>query len=259
MNQLIARFQDNNGEKAWRCIGPMCQHVRKGNPQEARVLKHASCCPFLPSALKQEAADVSRNSSLGARLQQDPPKASQEQFRLDSPLSSGDSEPSAKKVKDQSKLDLTPFRQATKRKHDTERQDMQKKVDHAILKLICVQGLVPNILDQPEWKEFMNILNPDYHATSSTMFTDDYIPKEAAFVRAEKLTKLKAQENLTLTFDGTNTRKPHSIYTVHATTPSCDTFFLDGYEDSAARHNTKWVKDKILKARPCMDNDGMFS
>ncbi|KAN0078063.1 hypothetical protein V8E55_010120 [Tylopilus felleus] len=42
---------------------------------------------------------------------------------------------------------------------------------------------------------------------------------------------------------------PHSIYTVHATMPTHETFFLDGYEDSAARHNMKWVrvKDKILK------------
>ena len=42
---------------------------------------------------------------------------------------------------------------------------------------------------------------------------------------------------------------PHSIYTVHATMPTHETFFLDGYEDLAARHNMKWVrvKDKILK------------
>jgi hypothetical protein len=241
MNQLITQFQDNNGEKAWWCVGPIvCQHVRKGNPQEAHVLKHASCCPFLLSALKQEVADASWNSSLGAQLQQEPPKVLQEQ--LDSPWSSGDSEPSMQKVKDQAKLDLTPFCQATKQKHESEHQDMQKKADHAILKLICVQGLVPNILDQPEWKEFMNVLNTDYHTSSSTMFVDNYIPKEATFVWAEQLIKLKTQENLTLTFDGTNTRKPHSIYTVHATTPSCETFFLDENEDSAAWHNTKWVK-----------------
>jgi hypothetical protein len=53
--------------------------------------------------------------------------------------------------------------------------------------------------------------------------------------------------NLTLTFDGNTTRKPHSVYTVHATTPSRETYFLDAHEASDERHTTQWVTDKLLK------------
>jgi hypothetical protein len=42
-------------------------------------------------------------------------------------------------------------------------------------------------------------------------------PSEAIFVREKQIEILRGIDNLTLTFDGNTTRKPHSIYTVHAT------------------------------------------
>jgi hypothetical protein len=38
----------------------------------------------------------------------------------------------------------------------------QNSVDHIIMRLICVRGLVPNLIDSPEWKELMNKLNGIY-------------------------------------------------------------------------------------------------
>jgi hypothetical protein len=63
-----------------------------------------------------------------------------------------------------------------------------------IMQLICVHGLVPNILDSLEWKELMHILNPGYDPTSAEKFSNTIIPKEAAFVRKEQLKVL--QESL---------------------------------------------------------------
>jgi hypothetical protein len=60
-------------------------------------------------------------------------------------------------------------------------------VDHVIIWLICVRGLVPNVLDSPEWKELMDLLNLDYHPTSATSFADVHIPCEGVFVCGEQI------------------------------------------------------------------------
>jgi len=127
------------------------------------------------------------------------------------------------------------------------RQKFQEEVDHIIMWLICVRGLVPNIIDSPEWKELMQKLNGIYKPTSGDVFRDQHIPKEAAFVRNRQIEVLKKEENLTLTFDGTTIRKQESFYTAHATTPARDTYFLDGHQGTGEHHNTEWVVDKLLK------------
>ena len=97
-------------------------------------------------------------------------------------------------------------------------------------------------------------LNSIYRPTSSSTFVDNYIPKEAVAVRQRQLKELKKYTNLTLTFDGTSTRKPQSLYTVHATTPTRETYFLDGYEDSVSRHTVDWVKEKLFKVQSYYDD-----
>jgi hypothetical protein len=96
------------------------------------------------------------------------------------------------------------------------------------MRLICVRGLVPNVLDSPEWKELMNKLNGTYKPSSSDAFRDSFIPQEAVFVQNKQIELLKAEEDLTLTFDGTTIRSNESFYTAHATTPSRRSYFLDG-------------------------------
>src|SRR6266511_1764060 len=100
------------------------------------------------------------------------------------------------------------------------------------MQLLCVHGLILNVLDSPEWKELMNKLNGIYKPSSSDLFHDSFIPQEAVFVRSKQIELLRAEENLTLTFDGTTIRSNDSFYTAHATTPSRQSFFLDGHEGS---------------------------
>jgi hypothetical protein len=94
----------------------------------------------------------------------------------------------------------------------------KKRIDHIIMRLICVCGLVPNILDSPEWKELVTTLNGSYSPTSASTFQDKYIPQEAAHIQKRQLECLCNEQNITITFDGTMTCKPHSFYTAHATT-----------------------------------------
>ncbi|KAG2079898.1 ribonuclease H-like domain-containing protein [Suillus cothurnatus] len=156
-------------------------------------------------------------------------------------------EPPMKRLRAQNTLNMADLRETGKRVKEEARQLFQDKVDHVIMRLICVRGLVPHVIESPEWKELMGLLSDSYHPTSATTFADKHIPREAVYVREKQIKALRMINNLTLTFDGNTTRKPHSVYTVHATTPSRETYFLDAHEASDERHTTQWVTDKLLK------------
>jgi len=55
------------------------------------------------------------------------------------------------------------------------------------MRLICVQGLIPNIIDSLEWKELMNKLNGVYKPSSSDSFHNVFIPQEAVFVQSKQI------------------------------------------------------------------------
>ena len=148
----------------------------------------------------------------------------------------------------QDKLDVSAFRAAGKKLKAEERERMQKKIDHAIVRLICVRNPIPHIIDSPEWKEMMTLLDPNYHPTSSDSFVEKYISQEAVYVRERQLERLKEEENLTLTFDGTTIRKPKSFYTAHATTTVRDSYLLDAHEGTGECHDKNWIMDKLLRS-----------
>ena len=205
-----------------------CRWVRAGNAQESRILKHAAHCCHLDPDLKLLANEHAAGTSLGAKLE-----VVESTTSTETPA-----EPKVKKAKTPAFI------------HDfanTGRKVLQTKLDHCIMKLICVAGLIPRMMDSAEWKEFMSIACPKYKITSSDLFEEKLILAEAAFVRKQVLEILKNERNLTLTFDGNSTRKPQSVYTVHVTTKDRNSYFLDAYEGSDEHHTASWVTDKILK------------
>ena len=101
----------------------------------------------------------------------------------------------------------------------------------------------------------MQKLNGIYKPSSSDLFCDTFIPQEAVFVQSEQIELLKAEEDLTLTFDGTTIRINESFYTAHVTTPSWRSFFLDGHKGSGESHNRKWITDNLMKvSQPTYDS-----
>ena len=239
---LVSVLEHPAHDQTWRCIAPSCTTVHQGNAAFDRVLKHAVTCKSLQAFnadLWQEALDQSGQGSLGATVEDN----------AAAPRATEQSAPQRKKIKGQSNLDIGQFRDAGKKAREEEQKIFQAKADHAVMRLICARGLVPHILDSPEWKELMAILNPRYHPTSADAFADNHIPREAVYVRQKQIAMLQQMNNLTLTFDGTSTRKPHSIHTVHAMTPCHQTYFLDAHEGSDERHTTQWVTDKLSKVR----------
>lgn len=214
-----------------------------------RVLKHATSCNHLRvknAELWQEALTESAQGALGATI---------EAADLAAANSAGSGqlhggEPVMKRAKVQTGLDVTKLRESGKEARDREQKLFQARVDHVIMRLICVRGLVPNLIDSAEWKELTNLLNGTYYPTSSDSFSNNIIPREAVLVRENMVNLLRGEENLTITFDGNTTRKPQALWTTHATTPvTRQSYFLDAHEGSDERHTALWVKDKVLKVQ----------
>jgi hypothetical protein len=243
MSRLVIKYRDEDSQKSsWGCVASGCTFLRQGNAQLERALKHATTCKILQAdhvELWRQAIQESGDNSLGARLKKD-------LAAEDIPM---EVEPPMKRLRAQNTLNMADLRETGKRVKEEACQLFQDKVDHVIMCLICVRGLVPHVIESPEWKELMGLLSDSYHPTSATTFADKHIPREAVYVREKQIKALRMINNLTLTFDGNTTRKPHSVYTVHATTPSRETYFLDAHEASDERHTTQWVTDKLLKVR----------
>jgi len=235
------KHSDGGKVKSWQCTAPGCTHQQKGNLQKARILKHAITCVALQEndrELYEEVVAQAIGDSLGAQLKE---KAASpfEESKMSETLSAH--------VTHKGQLRLGPLREAGDTQRENRRQHLMKEVDHIIMRLICVCGLVPNIIDSNEWKELMGKLNGLYKPSTADDFRDKIIPLEAAFVRKEQINLLKQESNLTLTFDGTTIRKPESFYTAHATTPSRKSYFLDGHEGTGEHHNMEWIKGKLMK------------
>ena len=203
MNKAITKGTLDTGKKFWKCISSDCRYRASGNAQQDRVYKHAAGCEALGRThpdVRQAIVDLQSGTSLGAALLRQ-----ESNFYSEPPSPRASSPPpSAKKQKVEGDIQ-TWAREGGKAKKREERERTQQLADHMIMQLICARGLVPNLLDCPEWKELMRILNPYYNPTSAEKFSNKIIPKEAAFVRKEQLKVLQESENITITFNGNST------------------------------------------------------
>lgn len=238
MEKLVRKEYSANGKVSrWYCIATGCTHHGSNAPASARVLKHSTECLLLKNEspdLYEQACQESAENSLSSRLDQS--------------LSVGSSSKSLN-MTGQQRLDVVALKKAGKKRKEEELENLRLVVDLIIVQLICTRGLVPNILDSEEWHELMHALNCDYTPPSSTTFTENYIPKESAYIKNAQLNLLHESSNLTLTFDGTTTRKTESAYTAHASTPMRHSYFVGSYEGSGERHTAEWISKKLLEVR----------
>jgi len=247
LKRLVVKHTENDGHLSYSCIAPKCGYSAAGNFQQARILKHSVKCQHLKAYdfdAFQDALTSSHTGSLGAQLEV--PQASESEPHP-SPSGLQASFSNSGTITRQKTLDLVPLHVAGKKAKAEELKKFQNSVNHIIMQLICVCGLVPNIIDSPEWKELINKLSGAYKPTSSDSFRNTFIPQEAVFVQSKMIELLKAKEDLTLTFDGTTIRSNESFYSAHGTTPSRKSFFLDGHEGSGESHDRKWITDNLMK------------
>lgn len=156
MNKLVIKFRTDD-KSSWGCVADNCNFVQQGNAQLDRVLKHATTCRHLQvnhiEAWK-DALEESGQGSLNAKI-----------------AAEGEtSEPPAKRPKNQGTLNLGFLWHIGQKAKEEQRRLYQAKVDHIIMKLMCVWGLVPHVIDSDEWKELMHLLNGAYEPTSADVF-----------------------------------------------------------------------------------------
>src|SRR5258708_10554072 len=202
LKRLVVRHTENDGHLSYSCIAPKCGYSAAGNFQRARILKHSVKCQHLKAFdfdAFQDALTSSCTGSLGAGLE----VSSESEAPHPSPSGLQAPFSGSGTITRQKTLDLVPLHVAGKKAKAEELKIFKNSVNHIIMRLICVRGLVPNIIDSPEWKELMNKLSGAYKPTSSDSFRNTFIPQEAVFVQSKMIEHLKAEEDLTLTFDGT--------------------------------------------------------
>ena len=262
IQKLAIKYEDKHtGNLYWACIAHKnaldmrCNHLRKGNAQESRIIAHALECPKISESLKKWVAQYAANSAPGAKLGGTALVEVGERKEDASilPERSGDSGMSAifSKGKEASK----PLKQPSLDLIIGEKgkaQD-QTEYDHAMVLLVAVGGVVPNLFDKPVWKHVVKVLTKNgthrnTRRTSASTVLDSLIPRENAYVEKCVRKHLATQQNMSITFDGTNTKKD-SVYTSHVTTEDRQTFFTEAINASEYSHNAEWVRDFILDVR----------
>ena len=146
LNKIVSKSNDQ-GHKSWSCIA--CGIKYAGNAQFGRAIRHAKDCQKLQEnhpELWSQVLEAGSNASLGAQIE-----ASDKAVD-----SASRSEPQPKKARIIG-FDLDQMRQKGKEKQKTHWENYQKKIDHIIMRLITVRGLVPNILDSPDIQMRTNV------------------------------------------------------------------------------------------------------
>lgn len=189
MAQLTTKYQDaKNGRMWWKCVmSPRgCDHVQAGNTQLDRVVKHSVKCKYLQSEknnLWEECVVMWDEWSLGAKIEKadNEGRSGQGGDNRDEVKEDVLGEPASERSH-QGQLNVMQLKKAGKKEKKRMQQLYQDHVDLVIMKLICVCGVIPKVIDSPEWKALMNLLNPVYKPTSTDTFHDKYIPHEAVHV-----------------------------------------------------------------------------
>ncbi|KAJ2987987.1 hypothetical protein NUW54_g9257 [Trametes sanguinea] len=118
---------------------------------------------------------------------------------------------------------------------------------HLIRYIVC-NGIPPSSVDSTAFKNFISAIQPKYDPPSATTLRDRLIPNEAARLQISLFEKLGTSRNLTLSFDGGKTRRPHGIYTVTITTPgSRKSYLVDLNDASRVSHTARYIVQEVLK------------
>ena len=263
----ITLVHKRTGKSYYGCVAEKCGWFRAGTAQRSRLLKHSTSCIYLAPELKVKAEDWSSANSLGGKVGALPnpdetardvssaPSLGLGSERSGSKRARLDGVPDHVASKLASSPSISPGSSDDKLKQTTihtdaiaaGRSELKAKLNHLVLKLICVRGLVPDLVDSPEWREFvLEATKGRYESASSTTFLTSYIPSEASHIRKLQYQRLQTLRNLTITFDGGTTRKPQSVYTVHITTIDRKVYFMEGHEASGESHTAEHIKDFLF-------------
>ncbi|KAL1675191.1 hypothetical protein EV122DRAFT_254065, partial [Schizophyllum commune] len=249
ISRLIYRVKTTGNDKMarWICRAEGCGYTQRGNAASDRILSHAMRCKVLEASdeeLYRLVLEACENASLGSALREE---AREKGVKLKEARGKGSGTSGSPQTLQQSKLPVNNMREDGKKRVKGAHDRWALQINHTILKLIAVRGLVPHILDSDEWHELMDLLSGGaYHPPASTDFAV-WMGTEARLVEKMTRERLKESYDLVLTFDGTSTRKKQSFYTVHATTATRETYFLGALTGDTESHDTHWLQKGLMK------------
>ncbi|KIJ23610.1 hypothetical protein M422DRAFT_275773 [Sphaerobolus stellatus SS14] len=215
----------------WRCVSG-CGFQRAGRLQRQRVLKHAAGCADLEFQLKQLATDL-----LTVNVPDD-----HVSVVSNPPVKKSNINPLAGAS---GMKQLSLHKSVAKKKKKQE--NMQIESEFFLVKLVCLHGMVPRLMDSSTWKDYVHFLNQNAPAISSDVMRDCLIPSYSGKIRNKQVKIIQGHCNNTMTFDGGSTRKKQSVYTVHATTPDCQVYCISGEDDTNHSHTGEYLA-MMLKA-----------
>ena len=142
MTKLIVKTYKGKKIMSYQCVAEGCDHLCQRAPQSSRVLKHATKCSHLENNhhdLWQEALDTSGDHSLGAQLEAlDLSVPSKLNLAASLPNVSSGKHP--KLLPGQTNLNVNMFKAAGEKIKAAQTEILQSKIDHCIMRLICVCG-----------------------------------------------------------------------------------------------------------------------
>ena len=132
------------------------------------------------------------------------------------------------------------------------RQKIHRALDLAIVKFFCIAQIPPAIANLDVWKELLKISSPSYVPASHTRLMDDHIMSKQERVHQLQIKHLKAQQHISISFDGGALRSGESLYTVHATMVARDIMLLEGQDGTCDSHTGVWIAELVLRVSHCL-------
>lgn len=129
------------------------------------------------------------------------------------------------------------------------RKVLKERADYAVMKYFVCCGIPPSIADTDEFKNLVSVLNSTYSPPSATTLEDKLIANEGAKISLAVVSHLKTCRNLTITFDGGKIRKPKSLYTIHVTTATRQSFCMELDDASLLSHTADYILEALERVR----------
>ena len=129
------------------------------------------------------------------------------------------------------------------------RDERHKRLNFAILLLICTAGLPTYIVSRPEWQRMLMVADPTYTSAMQEKLETEQIVSEAENVMVKQLEYLRTQENLTISCDGGTTKGREVFWTIHVSTPKRKVYLMEGHEATSNSLTGVWIKNLVLKVR----------
>lgn len=250
----------SESKKYVRCIGSKwCGKFWVWKRNKQRILDHANKCRYIPADLRREVLEELAAQDVAPPLHirkedadwisndDDPNNSTQRPSKrprvdLGHAATGNKGAGAAFKIGKQSAL---PTNTTATSLDGYVKQGLQDKADHALTVMITCNGIPPNVVKSRSFKNFVSVLNAKYSPPSRSTLSERLIPSHAANICSAVIEFLSTQRDVTISFDGGQTRGRTGLYSVHVTTADRQTFCIALNDGSRLSHSADYIIEVI--------------